>query len=39
MVEKDIKGAICHAIHWYAKSNSTYLKNYDKNKGPLYLKY
>ena len=32
MVEKDIRGGICHAIHWYTKANNKFLKDYDKNK-------
>ena len=32
MVEKGIRGEICHAIHRYATANSKYIKNYDKNK-------
>ena len=32
MVEKGIRGGICHAIHRYAKVNDNYMKNYDKNK-------
>ena len=39
MVEKGIRGGICHAIHQYAKANNKYLKEYDKNKGSSYLKY
>ena len=31
MVEKGIRGGICHAIHTYAKANNKYLKNYDKD--------
>ena len=31
MVEKGIRGGICHAIHRYAKANSSYMKIYDKN--------
>ena len=32
MVEKGIRGGICHAIHRHAKANHKYMKNYDKNK-------
>ena len=39
MVEKVIKGGICHSIHKYAKANNKYMKNYDKNKELLYLMY
>ena len=39
MVEKGIRGGICHAIHKYAKANNKYMKDYDKNKGSSYLKY
>ena len=39
MVEKGIRGGICHAIHWYAKVNNRYTKDYDKNKESTYLKY
>ena len=39
MVEKVIRGEICHAIHWYAKANNKYMKNYDKTKESWYLKY
>ena len=39
MVEKAIRGGICHAIYRYAKANNKYMKNYDKNKETLYLKY
>ena len=37
MVEKEIRGGICHAIHRYAKANNKYMKNYDKNKESSYL--
>ena len=39
MVEKGITGGICHTIHWYAKANNKYVKDYDKNKKSLCLKY
>ena len=32
MVEKDIRGGMCHSIYWYAKDNNKYMKDYDKNK-------
>ena len=39
MVEKDIREGICHVIHWYAKANKKYIKDYDKNKASSYLKH
>ena len=39
LVEKGIRGGMSHAIRDYAKANSKYVKNYDKNKEPSYLKY
>ena len=40
MVEKGIKGGICHAIHRYEKANDKkYMKGHDKNKESSYLKY
>ena len=39
MVKKGIRGGICHVIHRYAKANNNYMKDYDKNKEPSYLKY
>ena len=38
-VEKGIRGGICHAINQYPKANNKYMKDYDKNKESLYLKY
>ena len=39
MVKKAIGAGICHSIHWYAKTNNKYKKDYDKNKKLSSLKY
>ena len=39
MVEKSIKGVMCHTIHRYAIANNKYLNNYNKNIESLYLMY
>ena len=39
MVEKGIRGGICHTCHQYVKDNNKYMKDYDKNKEFLHLKY
>ena len=39
MVEKEIRGGICHAIHRYAKANNKYIKNFDENKESSYIQY
>ena len=33
------KRGVCHPIYWHAKANKKHMKNYDKNKESLYLKY
>ena len=39
MVEKDLRGGICHAIHRYAKANKKDMKKYNKYNESSYLKY
>ena len=39
MVEKGIRGGICHAIHRHAKANNKFTKNYDKSKESSYIQY
>ena len=39
IVEKGIRGGICHAIHRYAETNNKYMKNYDQNKESSYIQY
>ena len=36
-VGKGIRGGICHAIHWYRKTNNKYMKDYDKIKSDHIL--
>ena len=39
MVEKGIRGGICHTMHRYGKAINKYMKNYDKNQESSYLIY
>ena len=39
MIEKGVRGGICHAMYHYMKANNKYRKNYDKNKESSYLMY
>ena len=39
MVEKVIRGGICHSIYRYAKANNNYMKGCDKNKELSYTQY
>ena len=39
MVEKGIRGGICHSIYLYAKTNNKNMKDYGKNKKSSYLQY
>ena len=39
MIEKGIRGGICHYIYQYAKVNNKYMNDCDKIKEPSYLQY
>ena len=39
MVEKGIRGGICHSVYRHAKANNKYIKIYDKNKESSYIIY
>ena len=39
MVEKGIRGGICHAIHSYAKANNKYMENYNEKEESSYIQY
>ena len=39
MVEKGIRGGICHSINRYAKANNKYIKDHYKNKESSNLEY
>ena len=39
MVEKGIRGGICHTICRYAKAINKYMKNYNKYKEESFLQY
>ena len=39
IVEKGIRSGLWHSFNRHAKVNNKYTKDYDKNKGFLYLKY
>ena len=39
MVEKGIRGVICHSIYRYVKANNKYMKDYDKIKESSYIQY
>ena len=30
MIENDVRGGICYAIHQYVKANNKYMKEYNK---------
>ena len=39
MVEKSIRGGICHSIYQCATANNKYMKDYDRNKESSYIQY
>ena len=39
MVEKGIRGGVCHPIYRYAKANNKYMKNYNKDKEESFIQY
>ena len=39
MVEKGIRGRICHSIQRYAKANNKYIKSYNNNEESSYIQY
>ena len=39
MVEKGIRGGICHVIHRYVKANNKYMKDYNKDEEESFLEY
>ena len=39
IVEKGIRGGICHSINRFAEANKKYMTDYHQNKESPYLKY
>ena len=39
MVEKGIRGGICHSIQRYAEANNKYMKSYNKDEESSYIQY
>ena len=39
MVDKGIRGGMCHAIHRYAKANNKYMKNYAEIDESSHIQY
>ena len=39
MVEKRIRGGICHALLRYPKANNKYMKDYNKDEEESFLQY
>ena len=39
IIEKGIRGGICHSIQRYAKANNKYMKSYNNNEESSYIQY
>ena len=39
MIEKGIRGGICHSVYKHARANNKYMKIYDKNNESSYIIY
>ena len=39
MVERGVRGGICHSVYWCEKANSKNMKDYNKNKELSYIQY
>ena len=39
MVEKEIRGRICHEIYWYAKANNKYIMEIFDQKQIIIISY
>ena len=39
MLEKGIRGGMCHTMHRYVKVNNKYRKDYNKDQEVLFLEY
>ena len=39
MIEKYIRGGICHSIYQCAKANNKYMKHYDRNIESSFIQY
>ena len=39
MIEKGIRGGMCHAIYRYAEANNKFMKDYNKDEEESFLQY